>query len=82
MPEAPQRIVVSDGHVIVGEGGGVHVTGQGMPPGFPMDVPPNAANVAYMFFVTIAVIAIGIPLARAFGRWLDRRWHRRPAPEE
>jgi hypothetical protein len=25
------------------------------------------------FFTTVAVVAIGVPLARAFGRWLDRR---------
>ena len=29
-----------------------------------------------MLFVTLAVIAIGVPLARAFGRWLDRRGSR------
>ena len=32
-----------------------------------------------MFFVTLAVIAIGVPLARAIGRWLDRRGTRPPA---
>lgn len=44
------------------------------PPPFPTDViPPGAVEMTQMFFVTVAVIAIGIPLARAFGRWLDRR---------
>lgn len=46
------------------------------PPQFPPSpdvIPPQAVEMAQMFFVTIAVIAIGIPLARAFGRWLDRR---------
>lgn len=36
-------------------------------------IPHEAVQITQMFFVTIAVIAIGIPLARAFGRWLDRR---------
>lgn len=41
---------------------------------FPEDViPPQAVDIAIAFFVTCAVIAVGIPLARAFGRWLDRR---------
>jgi uncharacterized coiled-coil protein SlyX len=44
------------------------------PPPFPPDViPPGAIQIVEMLFVTIAVIAIGVPLARAFGRWLDRR---------
>lgn len=36
-------------------------------------IPPEAVEMTQMFFTTVAVIAIGIPLARAFGRWLDRR---------
>ncbi len=36
-------------------------------------IPHEAVQMTQMFFVTVAVIAIGIPLARAFGRWLDRR---------
>lgn len=37
------------------------------------DVPPQVFALSIAFFVTCAVIAIGIPLARAYGRWLDRR---------
>jgi hypothetical protein len=36
-------------------------------------IPREAVEITEMFFVTVAVVAIGIPLARAFGRWLDRR---------
>ena len=36
-------------------------------------IPPEVVGITNSFFVTCAVIAIGIPLARAFGRWLDRR---------
>jgi len=42
-------------------------------------IPPEVVTVSLAFFVTCAVIAIGIPLARAFGRWLDRRGHPAPA---
>ena len=74
IPDAPTRVHVdNNGRVIVEDISGTHASRGELPPGFPTDVPPNAANVAYMFFVTMAVIAIGIPLARAFGRWLDRR---------
>jgi hypothetical protein len=41
--------------------------------GGPRDVPPEAASVAYAFFLTCAVIAIGWPIARAFARRIDRR---------
>ncbi|MEP7383673.1 MAG: hypothetical protein ABI910_18450 [Gemmatimonadota bacterium] len=46
-----------------------------VPPPLPREdvIPREAVEITQMFFVTIAVIAIGIPLARAFGRWLDRR---------
>jgi hypothetical protein len=44
------------------------------PPVFPSeDIPPEAVTLSIAFFITCAVIAIGIPLARAYGRWLDRR---------
>ena len=36
-------------------------------------IPPQAVTISIAFFVTIAVIAVGIPVARAWGRWLDRR---------
>ncbi len=37
------------------------------------EIPPEVVTLSIAFFVTCAVIAIGIPLARAYGRWLDRR---------
>jgi hypothetical protein len=36
------------------------------------DIPPEAIDIVRMFFVTVAVIALGIPLIRAF----TRRWER------
>lgn len=43
------------------------------------DIPPEVVTLSIAFFVTCAVIAIGIPLARAYGRWLDRRGQTSPA---
>ena len=43
-------------------------------PPFPPDmIPPQAVEIAIAFFAMIAFIAVGIPLARAFGRRVDRR---------
>ena len=74
VPPAPTRVIVRDGHVIVSDNivGPPGATTQ-MPPNFPADMPPNVANVAYSFFLMIAVIAIGIPIVRVVGRWLERR---------
>lgn len=41
----------------------------------------RAENVAYGFFLMVAVVAIGVPLVRAFARWLDRRGQVAPAPQ-
>ena len=51
---------------------------QGFPPGDM--IPPQAVEIATSLFVTIAVIAIGVPLARAFARRLDRRGAAAAAP--
>jgi hypothetical protein len=37
------------------------------------DIPPQAAEVAFAFLFTIVAVAIGIPIARAIARWIDRR---------
>lgn len=49
-------------------------TETGSPAIFPADViPPQAVDIATMFFITIAAIAIGVPFARGFARWAERR---------
>jgi hypothetical protein len=48
---------------------------QSPPPSIP-DIPPLAMEVVRMFFVTVAVIALGIPIIRAF----TKRFERGPAP--
>lgn len=42
---------------------------------FPFEpmIPPQAENMFYAFLFTIAFIAVGLPLARAFARRMDRR---------
>jgi hypothetical protein len=43
------------------------------PPFSPEQIPPQVVPIVTSFFVTMAVIAIGVPLARAFARRMDRR---------
>lgn len=50
---------------------GVHATTQ--PPALPTDlIPPQAVDIAYGFFIMMAVMVVGWPLARAFGRRIER----------
>jgi hypothetical protein len=43
------------------------------PHAFDNAIPPQAVDMTVAFFLTVAVIIIGLPLARAFARRLDRR---------
>jgi hypothetical protein len=46
------------------------------PPAFPNspdDVPPNAMNVAYMFFVFTGILVLGFPIVRVLARRFDRK---------
>ena len=38
----------------------------------PSDIPPEAIEIVKMFFTTVAIIALGIPIIRAFTRRLER----------
>jgi hypothetical protein len=52
--------------------GGVPTVGQPMV--FPTpEIPPQVVDISIAFFITIATIFIGTPLARAFARRMDRR---------
>ena len=46
-----------------------------LPPGFSTKdvIPPQAVDIALAFFLTMAFIIVGLPLARAFARRMDRR---------
>lgn len=48
-------------------------TGTGQPPAFPVEIPPQAVDIAVAFFFTIAAVFIGTPLARAYARRMDRK---------
>lgn len=44
------------------------------PPPPPIDaMPPQVFDITIFFFITVAVIIIGLPIARALGRRLDRK---------
>ncbi len=43
-----------------------------MPPASEI-IPPQAVDIAFGFFWMLAIIVIGLPIARAFGRRMDRK---------
>jgi hypothetical protein len=67
-PTAPRTITIRGPD-------GSQTTVVGLPPGFSAKdvIPPQAVDISIAFFVTIAVIIIGLPIARAIARWMDRR---------
>lgn len=36
-------------------------------------IPPQAVDITMAFFITVFAIIVGLPIARAIGRWIDRR---------
>jgi hypothetical protein len=64
-PDRPITIRGSDGQTTV----------IGLPPGFSARdvIPPQAVDISIAFFLTMAFIIVGLPLARAFARRMDRR---------
>jgi len=67
-PAAPERTIT-----VRGRDGSQTVIG--LPPGFNARdvIPPQAVDISIAFFVTIALIIIGLPIARAIARRMDRR---------
>ncbi|HEX6631051.1 MAG TPA: hypothetical protein VF048_08165 [Gemmatimonadaceae bacterium] len=57
---------------------GIAGVAQTLPPPLPgsPEIPPGAVTMALAFFIMLAVIAIGVPIARAIARRIDRA----PAP--
>lgn len=49
------------------------VGGSQFPPFAREEIPPQAVDMAIGFFVTMAVIIIGLPISRAFARRMDRK---------
>ncbi len=55
----------------------------GVPSGaFNDTIPPQAVDITIAFFVTIAFIIVGLPLARAFARRMDRKGGSAQIPNE
>lgn len=49
-------------------------TGIVVPPTFPQDViPPQAVDISLAFFASMVFIIVGLPIARAFARRMDRK---------
>jgi hypothetical protein len=77
---APAFSVGPGGEIVPIPGGAAPITAAGqafppLPPGTP-DIPQGAVTLALAFFIMLAVIAIGVPIARAIARRIDRA----PAP--
>ncbi len=74
-PQVPQPPPAPDAPVIA-------TTGTSIPEDTPFDVPPRVESLGYAFLLMIAVIAVGKPLARAFGSIIERRAIRPAMPPE
>ena len=53
-----------------GQGGGPVIM---VPPRHQNDIPPNVVELVSMLAIALVFIIVGLPIARAIGRWLDRR---------
>ncbi len=72
---------------VAGQDGGPAGTGPLTPtvvvrPGGFDEIPPQAVDISLMFFVTVFAIIVGFPIARAIGRWIDRRGHQPRIPAD
>jgi hypothetical protein len=73
-----QQIRIEQGHGFgqgVGEGqGGDKVIMVPSTPPFPHnDIPPNVVELVSMLAIALVICIVGLPIARAIGRWIDRR---------
>jgi len=73
LPAVPGQITIRrpDGNTVIS-----------MPPFGPNTIPPQAVDISIAFFLTVAAIIIGLPLARAFARRMDRRGGTAPISNE
>lgn len=77
VPQAPAAPVI-----VQTDEAPVASTGTTVPEDTPFDIPPRVENLGYAFLLMLAVIAVGKPLARAFGSIIERRALKQPmAPE-
>lgn len=71
-PAAPPGIVITT----PGSGGSgrqIFVGGSEIPFDPSQAIPPQAVDMTIAFFLTVAVIVIGLPISRAFARRMDRK---------
>lgn len=69
------RIVFSDG----GPHGGGTIS---LPNGTDGIIPPQVPQMMSILGITLVCCVVGLPIARAFGRWLDRRGNAQPVNQE
>ena len=88
-PPVPEHPVVIETDPVTGrlprrpdDGTRVFVGGTEVPWRGRDDIPPEAVEMAMGFFFTVAVIVIGLPIARAFARRMDRKAVRPQIPPE
>jgi hypothetical protein len=86
VPPAPTRVIVQDGRVIVqdanvnvDERDGLMTTTQPPMGRGPNEIPQQVVMLAEMFFTMITIIALGVPLIKLVGRWMEGR--RAAAPQ-
>ena len=73
-PTPPATPATSDGHTFrITDRNGTQTAITIPPHAFDNAIPPQAVDMTVAFFLTVAVIIIGLPLARAFARRMDRR---------
>ena len=72
----------SPGDITIQRPGGRNTVIHMPPGGFTNTIPPQARDISVAFFLMIAAIIIGLPLARAFARRMDRRGGAAQIPNE
>lgn len=60
-------------HIGQGQGPEIVVQRPFPPPWERNDIPPQVVDVITMFVVAMVICIVGLPIARAIGRWIDRR---------
>ncbi|MGV3710596.1 MAG: AtpZ/AtpI family protein [Gemmatimonas sp.] len=75
------RAAIDAAREAAGQHSGPPVTFEGMPaPGWEPKIPPEVPRMMSIMGITLVACVIGFPIARAIGRWIDRRSATPPAP--
>jgi hypothetical protein len=68
-----QRVTIGPGGIVVGPDAPGQPTVLVGPRAMENMIPPQAVDIAIAFFIMVAVMVVGWPIARAFGRRIERR---------